>query len=273
VPTLVEWDNNIPALECWWPKRGAPTAFSERSVASLREIQRSFAAALRDPAVTCAVLPPANSACIATTARITFREALGQYLSGVAPARGRRLLPAARTHYRERFPSRSGDLHWAGATSPRSSTTTSRQRVPVAGRSRARRVGLRAKFGGSGAGLAGVDSLAGYSSVALERLAFGLQPSLRTLSSSFPVFSVWLTNQVDNAPPVDQSQGSEQGMIRIRHDSVEVRKLDRARLLLHLRPRPGRNARRSHDRRRPRRRALTNVLAFLSPKAWSVRSR
>ena len=50
-----------------------------------------------------------------------------------------------------------------------------------------------------------------YPSEALEHLVFGLQPSLQLHASAYPVFTVWLANQVENAPPVDQSMGSETG--------------------------------------------------------------
>jgi len=83
-------------------------------VASLREIQRSFAAALRDPAVTCAVLPPANLGVYRNNGAITFREALGQTFPVLRRRTGDDYFRQLSTHYRERFPPRSGDLHWTG---------------------------------------------------------------------------------------------------------------------------------------------------------------
>ena len=55
LPTLIEWDNNIPSLATLVAESRARRTHPRRSgMASLRELQRSFAAALRDPAVACA---------------------------------------------------------------------------------------------------------------------------------------------------------------------------------------------------------------------------
>jgi len=233
-------------------------------VASLREIQRSFAAALRDPAVTCAVLPPANLGAYRKNGAITFREALGQTFPVLRRRVGDDYFRQLSTHYRERFPSRSGDLHWAGRDFAAflDDYLAGSEYQWLADLARVEWACAESSVAAERVSL-GVDSLAGYSSVALERLAFGLQPSLRTLSSSFPVFSVWLTNQVDNAPPVDQSQGSEQGMIRIRHDSVEVRKLDRAAFSFICALAQGATLGEAMTAAALDARALTNVLAFL----------
>ncbi len=65
-------------------------------MASLRELQHSFAAALRDPSVACAVLPPANLAIYRNNASGGFHTALDAHLPRAATARGRGLFPAAR---------------------------------------------------------------------------------------------------------------------------------------------------------------------------------
>jgi hypothetical protein len=67
-----------------------------------------------------------------------------------------------------------------------------------------------------------VSSLAAFAPEDLERLRFGLQPSLRLISSAFPIFSVWFANQRENAPPVEQSAQFERGMTRIRNGDLEV---------------------------------------------------
>jgi hypothetical protein len=46
--------------------------------------------------------------------------------------------------------------------------------------------------------------------------------------SAFPVFSVWLANQTEVAPPVDQNLGPEQGMVLARDDAVVIRPMNRA---------------------------------------------
>jgi hypothetical protein len=196
-------------------------------MASLRELQRSFAAALHDPGAACAVLPPANLAVYRNNASITFREALGLTFPVVRRRVGDDYFRQLCALYRERFPSRSGDLHWAGRDfaafleshlvdsdyawlAELACLEWSRAECLVATESPA----------------LGVDALTNYSVEALERVVFKLQPSLRLHAFAFPVFTVWSTNQVDNAPPVDQSLGSERGMIRMRHEFVEVQRLD-----------------------------------------------
>ena len=198
-------------------------------MASLREMQRSFAAALRDPAVECAVLPPANLAVYRNNGSITFREALEQTFPVVHRRVGDDYFRQLSVHYRQRFPSRSGDLHWTGRDFAGflDDYLAGGEYHWLADLARIEWARAECSITPELTSL-GVDSLSGYPSEALERLVFGLQPSLQLLASAYPVYTVWLTNQVQNAPPVDQSHGSEKGMIRIRHDSIEVRKLDPA---------------------------------------------
>jgi len=196
-------------------------------VASLRELQRSFAAALHDPGAACAVVPPANLAVYRNNANSNFRAALELTFPVVRRRVGDDYFRQLCAHYRQRCPSRSGDLHWAGRDfaafleghlaggdyawlAELARLEWSRAECLVASESPA----------------LGVDALAKFSAAALERLVFGLQPSLRLHAFAFPVFTVWLTNQTENAPPVDQSIGSEQGMIRIRGECLEVQRLE-----------------------------------------------
>jgi len=69
-------------------------------------------------------------------------------------------------------------------------------------------------------------ALARFAAQDFEHLVFGLQPALRLHSSAYPVFTVWLANQAENAPPVDQSLGSECGMVLARSDHTEVRHIN-----------------------------------------------
>jgi len=71
----------------------------------------------------------------------------------------------------------------------------------------------------------GAEALGGYAPADLERLEFGMQPCLRLHSSSYPVFTIWQANQGENAAPVDQSLGGEQGMILWRDDRLELQSL------------------------------------------------
>jgi Putative DNA-binding domain len=196
-------------------------------MASLRELQRSFAASLRDPGVTCAVEQPANLAVYRNNSSITFRAALELTFPVVRRRVGDDYFRQLCAQYRERFPSRSGDLHWAGRDFAAFLDTH------LAGSDYAWLAGLarlewsRAEcLVASESPAVGIEALGMFSSAALEHLVFGLQPTLRLHAFAFPVFTVWLSNQVDNAPPVNQSVGNQQGMVRCRYEAAEVRMLD-----------------------------------------------
>lgn len=195
-------------------------------MASLRELQRSFAAALRDPEVACAVVPPANLSIYRNNASIGFREALGSTFPVVRRRVGDDYFRQLAAEYRARFPSRSGDLFWVGRDfaafladyldadyawlTDLARLEWSRAEISVATDTPA----------------IGADALARFACNDLENLVFGLPPALRLHSSSYPVFTVWETNRVDDAPPVDQSLGPESGIVHLRDGLPEVRRLD-----------------------------------------------
>jgi len=196
-------------------------------MASLRELQHSFAAALRDPTVACAVSPPANLAIYRNNARAAFVSALELTFPVIRRRVGDDYFRQLATRYREQSPSRSGDLHWAGRDFPAfldehlrggdyawladlARIEWSRTECSVA-------VPLPALS---------ATALARFAAHDFEHLLFGLQPTLKLLSSSYPVFSVWLANQAENAPPVDQSLGPESGMVLSRTDHTEVRHIN-----------------------------------------------
>jgi len=195
-------------------------------MASLREMQRSFAAALRDPSIACAVVPPANLEIYRNNARVGFRLALERTYPVVRRRVGEDYFRQLAMRYRERFPSRSGDLHWVGRDFPAfladhldgeyawladlASLEWARAECTVAAESPA----------------VSAERLARFAPHELERVVFHLQPTLRLHSFRYPLFTVWETNQVDDAPPVDQSLGPEQGMSRVRHEFPEIRRLD-----------------------------------------------
>ena len=192
----------------WSPRRGAPSAFSGRFMASLRELQHSFAASLRDPGGDLRrCCRPRISPSIATTRSITFRTALELTFPGGAPARRRRLLPPAlRALSRSAFRRAAATCTGPGATSrfprrpSRAAVTTpgspisraSSGRVPNAW-SRASRLRSASK---RSANFHPTHSSTWFSDCS---------PRCNCIASAFPVFTVWLANQVDNAPPVDQS--------------------------------------------------------------------
>ena len=198
-------------------------------MASLRDLQRSFAAALRDPAVACAVLPPANLAVYRNNASITFRETLEHGFPVVRRRVGEDYFRQLAAHYRQRFPSRHGDLHWVGRD------FAAFLHEYLAGTDYAWLADLaQLEWLRTESAVAaqlpvlGAQVLATIAADELEGVRFSLQPALRLFSSPFPVFSVWEANQVDIAPPVGQSLGSEVGMTLQRHGYPRVRRLELA---------------------------------------------
>jgi hypothetical protein len=196
-------------------------------VASLRELQTSFAVALRDPAATCAVLPPENLSIYRSNSLYAFRSALESSFPVLRRRVGEEYFRQLAFLYRQRFPSRSGDLHWVGQEfaaflmeqlhgsdyawlADLARLEWSREQASV--------TPVQASLG--------ADVLGRFAPEQLEHLVFTLQPSLRLQASDFPIFTIWTTNQVDNAPPVDQSRGGECGLVRSRADGLEVRPLE-----------------------------------------------
>jgi hypothetical protein len=195
-------------------------------MASLRELQRSFAAALRDPAADCPVAPPANLAIYRNNSALAFRGALEASFPVIRTRVGDDYFGQLARRYRTAFPSRSGDLHFVGRDFAAFLGDQLRDGeyawlADLAHIEWSREESLIC------AELPAVsaDALARFGPEQLEDLVFTFQPSLRLHTSSYPVFSVWLANQSPNAPPVDQSLGGEAGLIRMRSESLEVRPL------------------------------------------------
>lgn len=192
-------------------------------MASLLELQRAFAAALRDPRATCAVSPPANLAIYRNNAEFAFRHALEVAFPVLRRRVGDDYFRQLATLYRRAFPSRSGDLHWAGRSFADFLAThltdgdytwlADLARLEWACEEAAIECELEA---------IGPASLATFASDDLDLLRLNLQPSLRLVSSPFPIFSVWFTNQQPDAPPVDESRGGERGLVRMRNGGLEV---------------------------------------------------
>ena len=170
---------------------------------SLRELQRSFAAALRDPEATCPVRPVARLDIYRGNVRHNFRAALELAFPVLRKRVGVDYFSQLAFHYRQRFPSRSGDLHWAGRE------FAEFLGAHLAGGDYAWLADLaRLEWARQSAAVdavapaVGAEALAAFAPEQLERVVFALQPSLRLVESPYPVFSVWLANQDENAPPV-----------------------------------------------------------------------
>ncbi|MEO8062534.1 MAG: DNA-binding domain-containing protein [Pseudomonadota bacterium] len=195
-------------------------------MASLRELQRSFAAALRDSSADCPVTPAANLTIYRNNSAIAFRSALEATFPVIRARVGPDYFRQLAHLYRERFPSRSGDLHFVGGDFAAFLDAHLRDGdyawlADLARIEWSREEALIAPEHPA----VGAEVLARFNPEQLEELVFTFQPSLRLHTSPYPVFSVWLANQSENAPPVDQSLGSECGLIRIRAGSLQIEPL------------------------------------------------
>lgn len=195
-------------------------------MASLRDLQREFGAALRDPTAGCDVHPAGNLSIYRNNSAYAFRSALESSFPVLRKRVGDDYFRQLGAQYRSRFPSRSGDLHWVGRE------FAAFLRDHLQGGEYAWLADLaRLEWSRQQAAITRTEPavtaqvLANFASDQLEHLGFTLQPSLSLVASDFPVFTIWLLNQSDNAPPADQSLAGEQGLIRGRAESVEVQQI------------------------------------------------
>jgi hypothetical protein len=195
-------------------------------VASLREMQLDFAAALREPSAACAVLPLDNLSIYRNNAAISFRSALESSFPVIRRRVGDDYFRQLSVQYRARFPSRSGDLHWVGRDFPAFllEHLHGSEYAWLADLARLEWSREQASIARIEAPLV-ADVLGRFAPAQLEHLVFTLQPSLSLVASDFPIFTIWTANQTENAPPVDQSLTGECGMVRARVDLLEVRSL------------------------------------------------
>jgi hypothetical protein len=201
----------------------------ESGVASLRELQGSFAAAMRDASAGCAVLPRDNLSIYRNNSSYAQAHALEITFPVLRRRVGDDYFRQLAAKFREAFPSRSGDLHWAGSDFDvfLASHLLGSDYAWLSDLARLEWSRHRASVAVAHASM-GPEVLGRYAPEQLEHLVFTLQPSLQLHASDFPIFSVWALNQVDNAPPVDQSLAGECGMVRARADGVEVRRVEPA---------------------------------------------
>jgi hypothetical protein len=233
-------------------------------MASLLDLQRAFAAALRDPGATCAVSPATNLAIYRNNAEMAFRHALEVAFPVLRRRVGDGYFGQLIALYRRAHPSRSGDLHWAGSSLAEFLTNhldggdyawlADLARLEWACEESAVEVELDG---------VGAEALTRVAPQDLEHVQFTLQPSLRLVASPFPVFSVWRANQVENAPPVDQSLGGECMMVHSRSGEVEVQRLGRDVFSYLVATRQGGTLSHAMQTAALDERRLTEVLGFL----------
>jgi hypothetical protein len=196
-------------------------------LASLRELQYSFAAALRDPAAPCPVRPVANLDVYRNNGASQFAGVLGISFPVLKRRVGDDYFRQLAHHYRRTYPSRSGDLQWVGREFAQflDEQLGGGEYAWLADLARLEWLRELSSIAEVRPALA-PDALSRFQPEQLGELRFTLQASLKLLSSPYPVFSVWLANQAEIETRVDQSLGSEQGMVLGRDDGVLIRSLE-----------------------------------------------
>jgi hypothetical protein len=191
-------------------------------MASLLELQRSFARALRDPAADCAVRPPGNLSIYRNNVAAAFHNALAIGFPVLRARVGEDYFRQLVHHHRVRNPSRSGDLHWVGRdfASFLDEHLRDSDYAWLADLARLEWSCEEASIASELPALP-VDSLASVAPDSLGELRIALQPSLRVHAFRFPLFTLWRANQGAIGAPVDQSLGAEQGLVRMRRSRVE----------------------------------------------------
>jgi hypothetical protein len=200
-------------------------------VASLRDLQRSFAAALRDGAQNAPVRPAANLAIYRNNSDWQFRHALSLSFPVLERRVGDDYFRQLAAHYRKRFPSRSGDLQWVGRDFAEflAGHLSGGEYAWLADLARLEWSCERAAVAETRPALT-VESLRGVAPEQLPQLVFALQPSLQLGASDYPVVSIWLANQGGIAPPVSQSAGPEAYLVLAGDNGLAVQRLTSSRL-------------------------------------------
>lgn len=130
--------------------------------------------------------------------------------------------------YRVQHPSQHGDLHWIGAAFPawlasRMAGTGYDWLADLARLEWA----CEASVAAARLDPLGLESLGRFDADVLPHLTLVLQPSLQLVASPFPIWSVWQSNQHEDAPPrVDLDAGAEHCVVACVAEHVAVYRLD-----------------------------------------------
>ncbi len=205
---------------------------------ALHEVQRQFARALRigaDAGIATPGAPggPADRAVddglavYRNNTRQFFRHALALTYPVVRRRVGEGFFQRLADEYRVAHPSRSGDLHWVGRYFPEwlQGRLAQGEYVWLADLARLEWACAEALTAAYLPHLS-VEALAGVAADDLDATRLQLQPSLRLVSSRFPVGTVWQVNQGDDpAGPVDLAVGAEHCACACTDEHVAVYRL------------------------------------------------
>ena len=215
-------------------------------MASLRDLQAGFAAALRvdAPAAAAADNDAAQRAFVPAIVGGTFepRERLQVYrnnsramfdgaLERTYPVLLRRVgedyFHQLAHGYRARHPSRSGDLHWVGRHFPEFLA----EHLEGGGYEWLAQLATlewacECALVAAGEPAVGVEVLAGLGAGALASTCLSLQPSLHCISASVPVLDVWQANQPGgDGRPVDLARGGQCVLVSCGDAGLELREV------------------------------------------------
>jgi hypothetical protein len=208
-------------------------------VASLPEVQARFAAALRGErglleadVVDDGIEAAARLAIYRNNARAMFEGALERTYPVLRRRVGEDYFRQLARGYRERFPSRSGDLHWvgehfAGYLAEAESGTGYEWLAELAELEWA----CECAFVAAREEPVEPQALARLAPDDLARARLRLQPSLRCVASSFPVLEVWHANQPGaDGHAVDFSRGGQCALVYCGADGLELAEVPSAAL-------------------------------------------
>lgn len=200
---------------------------------NLRQFQAAFAQGLRQPGSA----PPPDGApdfdarfdLYRNNSWQFFATTLEQTYAVVQRRVGNEFFRQLAREYRIVHPSRRGDLHWVGEDFP----------AWLAGRMAGSGYEWLADLArlewavtsavvAAAAPSATLGSLQHIAPDALADLRLTLHPSVRFVTSAFPVWSVWQANQQDDAPSVDLAQGSEHCVVACIGDQPVVYRIETA---------------------------------------------
>lgn len=208
---------------------------------NLRQYQAAFAQGLRQHAQSL----PADGApdfaerfdAYRNNAWQFFATALEQTYPVVQRRVGAEFFRQLAREYRAMHPSRRGDLHWVGADFPAWLAT----RMADSGYEWLADL-ARLEWAVSDAVVAAAAPCADLSSLRdtpaedLAGLHIELHPSVRFVTSAFPVWSIWQANQQDAAQPIDLALGGEDCIVACVEDRPAVYRVEATdhRVLLRL---------------------------------------
>ncbi len=201
-------------------------------MASLHELQGRFAAALHgrpaglaDEIADDGIDPAGRLQIYGNNSRAAFEGALESTYPVLRRRVGDEYFRQLAHHYREQYPSRSGDLHWVGRDFPAflaetEAVTGYAWLADLAALEWACETALNATWDPP----LDVQSLAGIPADAIAGLRLSLQPSLACVSSTWPVLDVWQANQPDaSGESVDLGRGAQHVLVACGPEGLSLR--------------------------------------------------